>query len=87
MTQGARDPVVAQRGDEGQPAPMVVGDLGVQTLTAQSPAAQRRHVGLDPGLVDEHQPARIDFGLMRLPAATLTRDRRFVLLARPQSFF
>ncbi|MEY9722161.1 hypothetical protein ABIA22_004715 [Sinorhizobium fredii] len=35
-----------------------------------TPAAQRRHVGLDPGLVDEHQPSGIETSLPCLPALT-----------------
>ena len=81
------DPVVAQRGDEGERAPVAMRGLGLQALPARSPAPQRRHVGLDPGLVEKDQPARIDLRLMLLPASPSTRDVRPVLLTRPQRFF
>src|SRR6187200_1552741 len=31
-----------------------------QALASRSPAASRSHVGLDPGLVDEDQPPRVE---------------------------
>jgi hypothetical protein len=48
---------------------------------------QRCHVGLRPGLVDEHQPARIDPVLMGLPALPAARYLRTVLLAGADGFF
>jgi hypothetical protein len=36
---------------------------GPQAISLWSPPAQRRHIGLDPGLVDKDQPARIEAGL------------------------
>jgi hypothetical protein len=48
-------------------------------LTAEEEAlivAFGRHVGLDPGLVDEHQAPGIDLTLMELPALTLARNVR-----------
>ena len=38
------------------------GTLAVQPLPARRPAAQRRHVGLGPGLVDEDQAVGVDRG-------------------------
>ena len=84
---GRADPVMAERGDEGERTPVAVWGLRVQALAARSPAAQRRQVGLDPGLVEEDQTARVDLGLMPLPALALTRDVGPILLARPQRFF
>jgi len=43
---------------------------GEKRLAALTPAAGARHVGLDPGFVDEHQAARIKSMLMGLPAAS-----------------
>lgn len=66
--EGRIDPIDPERADEGQRLPVAVGRASLKTLSPQSPAAQRRHVGLDPGFVDEDEAARIDPGLMRLPA-------------------
>ncbi|PII39772.1 hypothetical protein T190_00470 [Sinorhizobium meliloti CCBAU 01290] len=43
---------------------------GEKRLAALTPAAGARHVGFDPGFVDEHQAARIKSMLMGLPAAS-----------------
>jgi hypothetical protein len=45
-------PVTAQRAQKGQRAPVTVRSKGAQPFASLPPAAQRRHVGLDPGLVD-----------------------------------
>ena len=54
------DPIVAQRRQQGGGLPMAVRDLGDQAATARGPASQRRHVGLGPALVDEHQAGSMD---------------------------
>lgn len=59
---------------------MTVGRTGLETLAAWSPAAQRRHVGLDPGLADEDELRRVDPALMGLPALPLAGDVRPRLL-------
>ena len=66
---------------------MAVRQAGLETLPARSPAAQGRHVGLDPGLVDEDEPLRLDAPLMGLPAGPLTGDVRPRLLGRQHGFF
>ena len=38
-----------------------------EALAAPTPAMGRRHVGLGPGLVDEDQPARIQFRTLCQP--------------------
>ena len=55
--------ITAQCAEEGQCAPVTVRCEGPQALALWSPPAQRRHIGLDPGLVDKDQPARIEAGL------------------------
>lgn len=60
---------------------------GGKALALRSPAAQWRHVGLDPGFVDEDEAARIDPGLMRLPTLTLAGDIRPGLLGWQHGFF
>jgi transposase len=52
-----------------------------------SPAAQRRHVGLDPRLIDKHQARSIYPALIRLPACPFTSDIGAVLLGRQKRFF
>ena len=52
--------VTAERAQEGQRSPVAVRRKAAQPLALGAPAAQRGHVGLDPGLVDEHQPAWIE---------------------------
>ena len=56
-------PVAAQCPEKGQGAPMTMGSKAAQALALGSPAAQRRHVGLDPGLVDEDELLGIELPL------------------------
>ena len=81
------DSVVAQGGEEGHRLPMAAGHLGLKPLSTQTPSAQRRHVGLGPGLIDEDEPPRIDLALIGLPARPLAGDVRPVLLAWQNGFF
>ena len=62
------DAIEAQRPDEGHRPPVTVRNALLEALAAWPPAAQRGHVGLDPGLVDEHEPLGIDATLIRFPA-------------------
>ena len=84
---GSIDPVMPQSRDEGEGLPVAIRNLGGETLAFWSPAAQRRHVGLHPGLVDEDQPAGGDPALVGLPALALPGDVRPVLLRRQSGFF
>jgi hypothetical protein len=52
-----------------------------------SPASQRSHVGLNPGLIDEDEPTRIEPGLPGSPALAPTRDVGASLFEREQCFF
>ena len=81
------DAVVSQGGDEGQGLPVSVRRIGLEAPPACSPAAQGRHVGLDPGFINEHQPRRVDPALVGLPTRSLARDIRPYLLLGQQSFF
>ena len=47
------EPVAAQRPKEGQRAPVAMRGDAAQPRALRPPAPQRRHIGLDPGLVDE----------------------------------
>ena len=57
------EPVAAQGAEEGQRPPVAAGREAAQAIALRPPSAQRRHVGLDPGLVDEDQTPRIEIGL------------------------
>jgi hypothetical protein len=72
---------------KGQGLPMAVRNLGMKPLTPSAPAAQRRHIRLGPGFVDEDETARINLCLTRLPSAAATGDVRAVLLAGCDGFF
>ena len=80
-------PVAAQRAEKGQRAPMAMRGKAAQALAAWPPAAQRRHAGFDPSLVDEDQPSRIEAGLPGAPALPPPRDVSAGLLKGEQRFF
>ena len=77
---GGLDTVAAQCRKDGHGLPMTVRDLGRQALPARTPATQRGHVGLGPGLVDEDQARWINPVLVLFPAHPAARDVRAVLL-------
>ena len=81
------DAVMAQGGEEGHGLPMAIGDHRSQSLAARAPAAQRRHVGLHPGLVDEDEAPAIDAVLIGLPAGAFAEDVRPDLLRRHDGFW
>ena len=80
-------PVAAQRAEEGQRAPVAMRGEAAQALASRPPAAQRSHVGLDPGLVDEDQPPRIEAGLPGSPALPPAGNVGAGLLKGEQRFF
>jgi len=81
------EPVQAQRTDEGQRPPMAVRSTDAQALALWPPAAQGRHVGLDPCLVDEDQLRRIKALPPCLPALAPPRDVRARLFEGEHRFF
>ena len=81
------DPVVAQRSQEGRSAPAAVRNFGRETAAARRPSAQRRHVGPGPGLVDEHQPKRINAVLISDPLRPPARDVGTIAFASHHAFF
>ena len=85
-TRGGK-PVATQRTKEGQRAPMAVWRKGAQAFAFVPPAAQRGHVGLDPGLVDEDELGWVEMTLPRPPSLTPPRDVATRLLKREQRFF
>ena len=66
---------------------MAVRDLVDQPPASGAAAVGAGHVGLGPGLVDEHQTAWIKPGLMASPALALARHVQAVLLDGEQAFF
>jgi hypothetical protein len=66
---------------------MAVRSIGAQALALWPPATQGRHVGLDPGLVDEDQLRRIKALPPCLPALTPPSDVRARLFEGEQRFF
>jgi hypothetical protein len=84
---GCEDLISSYGGDQGGGLPAAIWDLGDKPLAARAAAMGPRHVGLDPGLVDEDQ--LVDRQL-RLPFAERLaglRDVRPVLLGGVQRFF
>lgn len=81
------DTVVAQSGQESRSLPVAVRNLVDQTLAAWGPASQARHVGLDPGFVDEHQTDGIDTALVGAPTGAMPAYVRTILLAGDEGLF
>jgi hypothetical protein len=55
---------------------MAMRHARIEPLSSRPPAAQRRHVGLDPGLVEEDQATRINLCLVSFPPGALSGDVR-----------
>ena len=81
------DAVMAECCQKGHGLPVAVRDFRIEPLAARAPAAQRRHVGLGPSLVDEDKAFWINARLIFLPAGAVTGDVRPILLAWQQAFF
>src|SRR5690606_32312527 len=81
------NPVMAQGGNKGGRLPVPVRNLRLEALTARRPAAQRRHVGLGPGLVDEDEAGRIDPAPIPGPLCPPSGDIRAFLLTGDQRLF
>ena len=84
---GGDDAVAAQTGQKGQRLPVTMRNLCNQRLSTLAPAAGARHVGFDPGFVNEDKPIRIKSMLMGLPACPEPGHLRPVLLVCHQGFF
>jgi hypothetical protein len=81
------DSIAAQGSEEGHGFPMPLRHIGLQPLAFPAPAADRRHVGLSPSLIDEDQPGRINQGLIFLPPVASSGDVRSLLFACVIGFF
>ena len=83
----SRKAVVVQRCHEGQRLPVTMGPVRAQPLAPGAAAMTAGHVRLGPGLIQEHESARIKLALRALPPAAALRDVRPILLGGRQAFF
>ena len=81
------DAVMTQACEKRHGLPVAMRGFGVEPPAGCAPAAQRRHIGLGPRLVDEDEAAGIDPRLIFLPADTAAGNVRPVLLAWQEAFF
>ena len=80
-------PVMAKRGDEGHRLPMTIWRVGYQPLAAHTPAAQWRHVVLDPCFIQEDQARGVNEGLVAHPLRAPAHQLWLELLGRQNGFF
>ena len=81
------DTIMPKGGQEGHGRPSAMGHLGREALPARAPAAQRRHIGLGPGLIDEDEASGIDPILISLPLLASPRHVGTIALAGDQCLF
>jgi hypothetical protein len=79
--------IAAQSSEEGHGFPVPLRHIGLQPFAFATPAADRRHVGLGPGFIDEDQPGGINHGLIFLPPVASPGDVRSLLFAGVICFF
>jgi hypothetical protein len=77
----------AQRGDDGRGFPVAVRHTDAQALAAPGTAMGAGHVGLRPGLVDEHQALGVEVGLGIEPGLPPRQDVGTILLAGVRGLF
>jgi hypothetical protein len=70
---------MTKRGDEHRRLPMAVRRLGVEPLAAPAASMGGRHVGLRPGLIDEHEALGIELLLAHPESMPLGRYVRGVV--------
>lgn len=73
--------------EEGQRVPASVGRKTRQALALWPPAADRGHVGFDPGLIDEDETLSIEMAACSPPTFTPPDDVVAMLLDREERFF
>ena len=84
---GRGEAVAAQGGEERHGAPMTVRCETTQALPLRPPASEWRHVGLDPGFVNEHEAVGVEPALPGLPALAPAGDVPSPLFKSEQCFF
>lgn len=83
----SRDPVDPQGSQEGQYLPVTVRDARFEPMAAHAPATLGRHVGLDPGRINEHRPRGGNPHLDGVPLPAFVGDVRLCGLFGVQIFF
>lgn len=81
------DAIMTQRSQEGHGLPVAIRHFGLDPLSDRRPAPERSHVGLGPGLVDEHQAGGVDPVLILNPLRPPARDIGTILLGCDQRLF
>jgi len=76
-----------ERANESRGLPVPVRDGGAAAFAARRPAVATGHLGRSPGLVDEHQPLRLQIGLGLEPRPAPAQDVSALLLAGVRGFF
>ena len=76
-----------QGADKGRRLPVPVREAHAQTLAARAAPVRAGHVGLRPGLVNEHQPLGIEVDLAVEPRLSAFQDVGAVLLCRVAGLF
>lgn len=66
---------------------MAVRNARDEALAARAPATERRHIGLDPGFVDENQTLGINLVLIAFPARAMAGYAGAILRGRENAFF
>ena len=85
--QRGRDPIVAQRSNEGRSFPMAMWHLAHKPFAACSSTVAAGHVCRGTGFIDEHETFWIEPGLHLEPCLTRCGHVRPVLFCRAQAFF
>jgi hypothetical protein len=81
------DAIMPKGSEEGHGRPAAMWHLRREALATRAPAAQRRHIGLGPGLVDEDETGGIDPILVGLPLLASSRHVGTIALAGDQRLF
>lgn len=71
---GCRELVMAKRAEECEGTPATRAGRSRAAVRPWGPSPAKGHVGLDPSLIDEDEPARIKSSLLGLPTLSPTRD-------------
>ena len=80
-------PISPESPEEGECPPMAMWGQALEAFALDAPAIERRHVGLDPGFVNEDQSLWIEPSLPGSPALTPTGRASTGLLKGEHRFF
>jgi hypothetical protein len=84
---GRLDAIVAECGEERHCVPVAVRRCRFEPLSQGAPAAQWRHVGLCPGLIDKNEPGRINASLIAYPLRAPSSHVGTILFFGQKCFF